>query len=85
LELVSDPPFTADNIGDDSINFTSYLKFPNNGGALVNSSINGHKSSLEGFIEDKTTYVLRLKCKEFKADEEDKIGESVSPTAAEIY
>ena len=85
LELVSDPPFNADNIGNEDINFTSYLKFPNNGGALVNSSINSYKSSLEGFIKDKTTYVLRLKCKEFKADEEDKIGVSISPATAKIY
>ena len=43
--------------------FTSYLKFPNNGGALVNSSINSHKSTLEGFTEGKDKYVLRLKYK----------------------
>ena len=49
-------------------NFTSYLKFPNNGGALVNSSINSHKSSLEGFVKDETTYVLRIKCKKNKSD-----------------
>ena len=44
-------------------NFTSYLKFPNNGGALVNSSINSHKSSLEGFEEGRDKYILRLKYK----------------------
>jgi hypothetical protein len=43
--------------------FTSYLKFPNNGGALINSSINSHKSSLEGFEAGKDRYVLRLKYK----------------------
>ena len=82
LELVSDPPFNADNIGDENINFTSYLKFTNNGGALINSSINSYKSSLEGFIAGETTYVLRLKCKEF--DEENKIGEIITPTAIKI-
>jgi hypothetical protein len=62
LELVSDPPFSAENINAEK-NFTSYLKFPNNGGALVNSSINSHKSSLEGFIKGKDRYILRLKYK----------------------
>lgn len=82
LELVSDPPFNAGNIGNESINFTSYLKFTNNGGALINSSINSYKSSLEGFIAGETTYVLRLKCKEF--DEENKIGGIITPTAIKI-
>lgn len=68
LELLSDPPFNTDNISDVNINFTSYLKFPNNGGALINSSINSYKSSLEGFIAGKTTYVLRIKCKQKDAD-----------------
>lgn len=82
LELVSDPPFNAGNIGNENVNFTSYLKFTNNGGALINSSINSYKSSLEGFIAGETTYVLRLKCKEF--DEENKIGGIITPTAIKI-
>lgn len=67
LGLESDPAFNAENIGDD-IKFTSYLCFPNDSKALINSSINGHKSSLTGFVEGETTYILRLKCKSNKTD-----------------
>lgn len=60
LELVIDPPVQKENIGE---NFTSYLKFSNNGAKLKNSSINSFKSDLSNFVEDKTEYVFRIKYK----------------------
>jgi hypothetical protein len=60
LELVIDPPVQKENIGE---NFTSYLKFSNNGAKLKNSSINSFKSDLSDFVEDKTEYVFRIKYK----------------------
>jgi hypothetical protein len=60
-------------------NFTSYLKFPNNGGALINSSINSFKSSLEHFIRDETTYVLRIKCKDNASN-----GNYIEPSTIKI-
>jgi hypothetical protein len=48
LELVTNPPL--ENFDFNAI-FTSYLKFKNNNGYLVNSSISSFRSDLKGFTE----------------------------------
>jgi hypothetical protein len=50
LELAMNPPVNSENIIQDDVIFTNYLKLPANGSRLMNSSINSHKSGLEEFI-----------------------------------
>ena len=80
LELATDPPFNATN-ATTTTTFTSYLKFPNNGGALINSSINSFKSSLEDLVEGKTKHVLRLRYETILGDG---IAASKSPTSIKV-
>ena len=61
LDLVTNPPLTSETVEK---KFTTYLKFSNNGAKLMNSSINGFKSTLKGFVKGQTEFVLRIKYKE---------------------
>lgn len=60
VEITTNPPVTSQNWDKDTL-FTSYLKFETNGARLINSSVNSFKSSLGDWVENETTYVLRIK------------------------
>lgn len=74
LELVTDPPLEK---FDFNATFTSYLKFKNNNGYLINSSIGSFRSALDGFTQGQK-YVLRFK---FKAAPN---GEKILPSEAKL-
>lgn len=77
LELVIDPPPISEE-GRFAENYTTYIKFPNIGTRLVNSSISGFRSGLKELVAGSSKYVLRIKCKS-SLD-----GEYIMPTEAYV-
>jgi hypothetical protein len=77
LELVINPPPISEE-GRFAENYTTYIKFPNMGARLVNSSISSFRSGLKELVADSSKYVLRIKCKS-SLD-----GGYIMPTAAYV-